>query len=779
LRTSISETRPIDDDTIEATKPPRWQRWGFPNPIDPLRESFLVVGVVAPVLFYVYRLWDAHPRVPFSYGGDGLSNAAYTKSIIDNGWYLFNPRLAAPFGSDWRDFPLGGENVHWLSLKILGLVTGNYAIANNAYFLLSFFLIALSSYFVARFLGFRILTSLVVGVIYAFLPYHAYRGESHLTRSVYYIVPLCVLVLLWAVEYRTEFVRSVDDRNRWRRGRIGFAIGVAIVLGGSDTQNAMFMVAILAVVAIVHAVRDRAWRPLAIAGVIVAATLGSLVANNASFIAARLERGANTAVANRPLKDQDYYGLRPINLLLPAPGHRVEALSKLSARSARAQVTNSETPGTSLGILTSIGLVWSVGAALALGLSARRRSASSEFVAKLGVLNVIAILIGAIGGLGFVLALAGFGMYRSWNRISLFIGFFSLIALAVGLDKAFDWLRARARGRGSGTAAVAGVAALLVVGGALDQTTPRYVPDYENTAVRFDIDATFYHDLEKMLPPAVPVFQLPVEPFPEAGPINEMPDYEEFAAYLHSKKLRWSYGGIKGRPEGDWQQNLSTNDPIALAGQVAAAGFQGVVIDRTGFADRADAILAAVAPFTGPPQLRSLDDRLLYLDLTGLRTRLQRELGADALAKSAQSVLGKTVQWKGFYRPEPLCGGARRWAMSRTPTIELDNTTQHASTANVSTSFEANPRATRITVRGPGFSEDVALHNGTGVWKRQIALPRGKTQLQFSLTGPKVDAPKDARTLQFSLLDYDLGGQLDSPVAAWARPFAPTCKPRS
>jgi hypothetical protein len=44
--------------------------------------------------------------------------APYTKSIVDNGWYLFNPRLAAPFGSDWRDFPLGGENVHWLSLPI-------------------------------------------------------------------------------------------------------------------------------------------------------------------------------------------------------------------------------------------------------------------------------------------------------------------------------------------------------------------------------------------------------------------------------------------------------------------------------------------------------------------------------------------------------------------------------------------------------------------------------------------------------------------------------------
>jgi hypothetical protein len=42
--------------------------------------------------------------------------------------------------------------------------------------------------------------------------------------------------------------------------------------------------------------------------------------------------------------------------------------------------------------------------------------------------------------------------------------------------------------------------------------------------------------------------------------------------------------------------------------------------------------------------------------------------------------------------------------VSRTPTIVLYNTTQYAYTVNASTSFEANPRATRITVRGPGLT---------------------------------------------------------------------------
>ena len=68
---------------------------GFPAGFKPLRESALVVLLVAPIVTIVYRLCDAHWKVPFSYYGDGLSNAAYTKSIIENGWYFHNPRLGS------------------------------------------------------------------------------------------------------------------------------------------------------------------------------------------------------------------------------------------------------------------------------------------------------------------------------------------------------------------------------------------------------------------------------------------------------------------------------------------------------------------------------------------------------------------------------------------------------------------------------------------------------------------------------------------------------------
>ena len=776
--TTVSEARSEHDDLDVHNEPvalSRLERLGFPAGVRPFREALLVGGTVAIVVTYVYKLWNAHWKVPFNYSGDALGTSAYAKAIIENGWYLSNPRLGAPFTADWRDFPLGGANLHYLALKILGSITGNYALAVNFYFLFGFFAIALIAYFVARFLRFSVATSLVVSVLFAFLPFHAFRNIAHLSRGEYYPIPLAVLVILWVGRYRTELLRRDDKRWRVRRGRLLFALVVAVVIGSTDDQNVVFLASIIMLLALIELLRDRDWRPVALAAIVSVAAFGALFLNNTPFLIARAERGPNTVVANRPLTDQDQYGLRPVNLILPTPGHRIGALNTIATKSARGQVTASETAGTSLGIIGSVGLLWSLGAALALALGRRKPSRSTAFVAQLGVCNLIAILIGTIGGFSFLLALAGFGTYRTWNRISIFIAFFSLLAVAVGFEKVFAALRARTK-QEVGIAVVTIVAGIAILGGALDQTTPRYIPNFKLIAARFDQDATFYHSLEKMVPARSMIFQLPIAAFPEQGPINNMGDYSEFAAYLQTKNLRWSYGAIKGRPEGDWQlQNLNLDNPVALLAQVAAIGFQGVVIDRTGFADNAQAFLTAAAPYTGAPALRSPDDRLLYLDLTGLRGRLDRELGANGVAQSAQIALGKLVQFNGFSYPESACTATRRWAVERAASVVLDNTSNAPVTVSASSAFTANPAASSIAVHGPGDDESVALQNGAGSWQHELTLPTGKSTVTFTLSGPRFAAPHDARSLQFAMSGYSFGPEFDSPALAFAAKSGPPC----
>ena len=280
----------------------RLTRVGFPTGFKPVRESALVVATILPILTVVYRLWDAHLKVPFSYSYDGLSTSAYVKSIVENGWYFHTPRLGAPFAADWRDFPVGGENLHWLALKIIGTVTNDYTLTVNIYFLLGFFLVGLSAYYVVRYLAFSVPTALVTAVVFAFLPYHTFRGENHLVRGVYYGVPLAVLALLWTMNYRTEFFTTDHDgSSRWRRGRVVVAIVIAVIVASSDTQNAAFFAALMFGVAIVEAVRFRDWRPLALLGIVVTVLFGVLLVNNAPTLLAERTRPQPVGVEPRPL----------------------------------------------------------------------------------------------------------------------------------------------------------------------------------------------------------------------------------------------------------------------------------------------------------------------------------------------------------------------------------------------------------------------------------------------------------------------------------------------
>jgi len=776
MTVSTGDTRrdvaPVDDEIrVDADASPSFtERLGFPDDLRFWRESGLVVAVVAPLVAVIYRLWDFPWHVPFVYDGDGLTTAAYTKALIERGWYFTNPRLAAPFVADWRDFPVGGENLHWLALKILGVATGDYGIAVNAYFFLSFFAIALTTYFVARYLRLGRPAALVVGVLYAFLPYHAYRNVGHLARGVYYVLPLVVLVLLWACDHRNELMTTNDaGRRRWRRGRVGFALGVGVVLGASDTQNAAFMISILAVVTVVAAIGERDWRPLLGFVVLSAVTMASLTLNNAPYFLGRAERGRNEVVAQRSIKDQDGFALRPVNLLLPAPGHRIGALADLSKESADAQATNSESGGTSLGIVGAVGLLASLGALLAMALAARRRDGLRRRLARLGMLNAIAILIGTIGGFAFLLALAGFLQYRSWNRISLFIGLFSLLASGMLLEQGFAWLRGRGLRAGVTTAIVVGTTALLVVGGAFDQITPSYVPDYSLTALRFGQDADFYHRLERRLPRDSMVFMLPVSTFPEPGRIVDMGDYAQLAGYLHTDHLRFSYAGMKGRPEGDWTANLAACDPRTEITQIAAVGFDTAVLDTRGYQDGGVAYLEAVRPLVGAPRERSADGHLLALDLAPLRARMRADVGGTTVRAWRDSVAGTTLEWPGFAAQEVACPATRRWAEQRDPSVTVTNSTDGALRVRVAGAVVADPRATRLRTTGAGPDRAVPLTDGRGRIDETLTVPPGTSAIGLRVDGPPVQRGTGGDADRWFALEDTTVRPLGAPsIDAWA-----------
>src|SRR5207302_10587527 len=81
----------------------------------------LAAALSVVFLVFALQLWKADLRVPFLYWEDALLVDSWVKGVLDNGWYLHNPYLAAPAAQDFHDFPLA-DNLHFALIKLLGLV---------------------------------------------------------------------------------------------------------------------------------------------------------------------------------------------------------------------------------------------------------------------------------------------------------------------------------------------------------------------------------------------------------------------------------------------------------------------------------------------------------------------------------------------------------------------------------------------------------------------------------------------------------------------------------
>jgi phosphoglycerol transferase len=202
----------------------------------------------------------------------------------------------------------------------------------------------------------------------------------------------------------------------------------------------------------------------------------------------------------------------------------------------------------------------------------------------------------------------------------VFIAFFALVGVGLLLDALGRRIGSGSRRRRWGFAAC--LAAVMAVG-VLDQTSPSMIPPYRAQAAEYFTDARFVAAIQRQLPPGAAVFQLPYVPFPENPPVNRMEDYAELNGYLHSTRLRWSYGQLKGPPSA-WESAAVHRPPPAMLAELSAKGFGGVYVDTFGYTHRGAALLPELAHALGVKPLVSSDGRLYFFDMGLYNERLRR-----------------------------------------------------------------------------------------------------------------------------------------------------------
>jgi hypothetical protein len=728
------------------------------------------ISLIAAAL--VLNAGEGHLSQPWNYASEGDTKfyLLLIKGILAHDSYQVNPLLGAPFGLQLYDFPQGGDNLSLLFVRALGLFSHNPAWVLNVFFLLTFALVAVSAFAAMRLLGVSVGAAIVGACIFALLPYHFYRGESQVLLSAYYGVPLAALLFMrvWVAPGLFAQRRAgtpagswAASAGRWLSGTTLLTIACCVIVGSTGLYYAVFAILLLLAGSALALFVGRGVAT-SLSGMLAAALIGlTLTASISPTLSYRAAHGANTQI-KRTTIEADQFGLRLSDLLLPVEAHRLTPFSRVNQRYIEATSTGyCEACYENLGVVGSVGFLWlglialvSIAGVLGAGIAGARAGGgriSSFLAARMGARSMyrpaalgvsLSFVLATIGGFSSLIAFFLTRDVRGWNRISLFIAFFSLLAAMLGLDAGLRRLSARAAGRGAAVGVAVAVCAALLAVAILDETSSFFVPKYEKNAKQWVSDATFVHQIEGRMPHGAAIFQLPYVPFPEGygatGTSVSAPNpnfgttYELARGPIHaSNALRWSYGAMKGRPA-DWQAPLATQPLLLSLNAAAANGFDGLWVDPRGYSAEARPRLAptlervlAVYPLFSPAH------DLMFFDLRPYAARLAGLYPAAQLAQ---------LRARSLQPLRAACG---------TEGIELTNPWAQAREAVLSMRIymhAAHPVKLLIHYPG-GLNEERALSTKPALVRRTLSVPAGDSEIGFSLVGttaplqPRVSGP--------------------------------------
>jgi phosphoglycerol transferase len=601
---------------------------------------------------------------PYSYSGDSLFHA-WMAQRVDEGWVFDNARSGYPFGSSFLDFP-GSDGGSHLIIKLLAILGGGWVAAANLFFLAGFPVCFIATYVTSRAFGLNRSFAMATGLLYTFIPFHFLRLQ-HLFYTWYFVAPLFFYLALSV--YRTR-MPELAQRRRVNLGKVFIAAIGLVALASFGVYYALFGVIVIALAGVLSWVNTGQLRGMRKAAVLCTAVVIGILVNVAPNLIGNLSEGRNPEVAKRSYVESEIYGLKMMQLLLPRPEHRSSTLAKVG------QAYNSATPLINENSTSSLGLIGAAGFLLALIYVVLSPAGvlADERLRLVAATTLVLFLFATIGGLGSTFAMLVTPSIRGWNRISIFIAFGAILFLFLLLDL----LLQRKALRFAGYPVVLASGMILV--GLYDQTSPACHACNQAQKNAFESDKSFIHNIEKALPSGAAIYQLPYIGFPETPPLHRLLNYQMMAGVLQSTSLKWSFGGMKGRP-GDLFYRSLAQEPMAKQIEVARnLGFQGITIDRRGYADNADALVTELTLLLQQtPQLQSDNGEMVFFTLLGsahpptnglspLQIMKQADYYADSLgtrypAKLEDGIDFTKGRWPNFIRDAKGVSNFEPWGL--------------------------------------------------------------------------------------------------------------------
>jgi hypothetical protein len=567
--------------------------------------------LIAVCLFVFLRGWDRDFSVPISFWSDSLVAEMQSKSTVDNGWWWFNPMIGAPFGLDELQFPTNA-NVDQAIVWIVSRVVHEPATAINLAWLSMVVLSGLTATWCLLQLGASTPIAMAAGTLFALTPYALYRNLGHFWMVIYLVPFVCTAGLLLA--------SGRPQRWCWGTPYVLLVAGCAL-LGFNYVYYAFFGCFILIVASGIGFLQYRNARLLAAGFICLALIGGTTVLNLAPSLRSWTQHGKPLVVRDKVPAESEVYGLKLRQLVSPAFDHRFPLFRAwLGKEQAAAFPLETENMTSRLGVVATLGFLGLLTLLFVPRLSDGIRGGETLLAASR--LTLAALLLATIGGFGSLVSLLITSEIRAYNRITPFIVFFSLTALALLFDSVFKTRPWR----------IAAAIAVTAIGLADQWAAAVPLNDtYAGIAAEVSSLREFVRSLEAKLPPNAMVFQLPLRTYLNDEGIARMQAYDHFKLYLMSHTIRWSYPALTNQ-QVRWQQAAATIDPTRLGRELAVEGFAAILIDRYGYRDNGAAIVAAIQHDSDHEQALGQTSRYIALDVRRLATGAP---GTSLIAKAA------------------------------------------------------------------------------------------------------------------------------------------------
>jgi hypothetical protein len=579
--------------------------------------------------------------VPYLYHYDYLYFSAITKGVLEHGWYLNNSSLGAPGALATHDYS-GAANVDFLIIKCISLFTSNWAKVSNLFYVVTFPLAAVSALAVFRHFKIHLPVAITGSLLFAFAPYHFLR-LLHVTYTNYFYVPLLTMVLLWVVSGKQLIVFRESDSGRWRfnvrSGASLASILIAVLVSCSGVYYAFFSCFFLVLAGGIVFLNKRNTAGLFASWILIGIICAGLALQMIPSWIYKIEHGENPLVTRFAPTENENYGLKVAQLLLPVQEHRIPSWAKLREWYDGTAPLSNENRYTALGVAGSVGFL-----VLLIGLFCRRRNElSGDLQWALARLNIGAVLLGTVGGFSSLFAYLINSQIRAYNRISIFIEFFAIFALVLLLAHVYKKLLEA----GKSNLLSYTLCGMILVLGLLDQVPTVFKPPYSDIKEQFDANTAFFARVEQALPENGMVFQLPYVAFPISQPLNQMGPYEHIRGYLHTRKVRWSYGALNGRTTQIWQQSISQLPVQALVDIVTISGFKGICLDRRGYTDWGVDMIRRLSDILGVQPSFTSESGIAFFDLEPHFRKLKKQVSADRWKILQQMVLTNPLGYAG------------------------------------------------------------------------------------------------------------------------------------